>query len=167
MVGRLFPRSLSNAYQGSWWAIVLLLPVLLMKTAIGFNFSGVNPYVNVGEILKTVDGVPLDTFSPQAAASVLDASGAWGAALFALCLFAWIVLIRYRAGLPLAILLLLVEQLLRTGADTLAVVQRIAAGTAKLAPGAMINLGMTALLVAALALSLLAVRPLPQSTTQG
>jgi hypothetical protein len=167
MLGRLFPRSLSNAYQGSRWAIVLLLPVLLMKTLIGFNFSGVNPYVDVREILKTVDGVPLDTFSPQAVASVLDASGAWGAALFALCLLAWIILIRFRAGLPLAIMALLVEQLLRTGADTLAVVQRIAAGTAQLAPGAMINLGMSALLVSAFVFSLLAVRPQAQATPLG
>jgi len=167
MLARLFPQSLSNAYQGSWWAVALLLPVLLMKTVMGFNFSGVNPYVDVREILKTVDGVPLDTFSPQAVASVLASSGAWGAALFALSLVAWVILIRYRAGLPLAIMVLLVEQLLRTGANTFAVVQRIAAGDAQLAPGAMINLAMSVLLIAALALSLLALRPQPQETPQG
>jgi len=159
MLARLFPRSLSNVYQGSWWGVALFLPVLLMKTLMGFNFSGVNPYVDVREILKTVDGVPLDTFSPQAVASVLTSSGAWGAALFALCLFAWVILIRYRAGLPLAIMVLLVEQLLRTGANTFAVVQKIASGTAQPAPGAMINLGMSALLLSAFVLSLLAVRP--------
>ena len=164
MLGRLFPRSLSNAYQGSWWAVVLLLPVLLMKTLIGFNFSGVNPYVDVREILKTVDGVPLDTFSPQAVDTVLNSAGAWGAALFALCLFAWLVLIRYRAGLPAAILILTVEQFLRTGADTVRVLEKIAAGTAQLAPGAMINLGMGALLVSALVLSLLTVRAQPSAT---
>jgi hypothetical protein len=58
-------------------------------------------------------------------------------------------------------------ELLRTGADALAVLPRSAAGTAQLAPGAMINLGMTALLATAFALSLLAVRPQPQTTTQG
>jgi hypothetical protein len=44
------------------------------------------------------------------------------------------------------------------------VVQKIVAGTAQLAPGAMINLGMSALLVMAFVLSLLAVRPLVQAT---
>jgi hypothetical protein len=166
MLGRLLPRSLSNAYLGSWWAVVLLLPVLLMKTVIGFNFSGVNPYVDVREILKTVDGVPLDTFSPQAAASVLNAAGAWGAAVFALCLFVWLVLIRFRAGLPLAILVLTVEQLLRTGADTIRVMEKVVAGTAQLAPGAMINLGMSALLVSAFVLSLLAVRQQPEASKE-
>jgi len=166
MLGRLFPRRLSNAYQGSWWAVALLLPVLVMKTVIGFNFSGVNPYVDVREILMTVDGVPLDTFSPQAGASVINAASAWGAALFALCLFAWLVLIRYRAGLPLAILVLAVEQLLRTGADTIRVMEKIVAGTAQLAPGAMINLGMSAFLVSALVLSLLAVRQQPEASQE-
>lgn len=166
MLGRLLPRSLSNAYLGSWWAVVLLLPVLLMKTVIGFNFSGVNPYIDVREILMTVDGVPMDTFSPQAAASVLDTAGAWGAALFAMCLFVWLVLIRYRAGLPVAILVLLVEQLLRTGADTIRVIEKIMAGTAQLAPGAMINLGMSAVLVLAFVLSLLAVRQQPEASKE-
>jgi hypothetical protein len=166
MLGRLFPRSLSNAYQGSWWAVALLLPVLLMKSVIGFNFSGANPYVDVREILMTVDGVPLDTFSPQAVASVLNAANAWGAALFALCLFVWLVLFRYRAGLPVAILVLNVEQLLRTGADTIRVMEKVVAGTAQLAPGAMINLGMSAALVFAFVLSLLAVRPQPQATPE-
>jgi predicted dehydrogenase len=46
------------------------------------------------------------TFSGATDATVVRSAGAWGAALFALCLFAWLVLIRYRAGLPAAILVL-------------------------------------------------------------
>lgn len=159
MLDRLFPRSLSNAYQGPWLAVWLLAPVLLAKTLMGFNFSGLNPIIDVREILRTVDGVPLDTFSPEAAAAVVDSAGAWGIALFTLCLFAWIVLFRYRAALPLTILLLLIEQLGRTGAGSVIALSEFSAGSA-LSMGAIINLTMSALLIVAMALSLLRVRKL-------
>jgi hypothetical protein len=160
MLTRLFPRSLTNAYQGSWAALWLLAPVLLMKTVIGFNFSGLNPFISVSEVLQTVDGVPLDTFSPEAAATIVDSAGAWGMALFALCLFCWLVIARYRAGLPAAILVLLIEQVGRTGVGTVRVVAEIVATSEMLAAGAWINLAMTALLTIALLLSLVRVRPL-------
>jgi hypothetical protein len=160
MLTRLFPRSLTNAYQGSWAALWLLAPVLLMKTVIGFNFSGLNPFISVSEVLQTVDGVPLDTFSPEAAATIVDSAGAWGMALFALCLFCWLVIARYRAGLPAAILVLWVEQIGRTGAGAVRVVAEIVARSELPAAGAWINLAMTALLTIALLLSLVRVRPL-------
>ncbi|MBL8546893.1 MAG: hypothetical protein JNL81_10535 [Hyphomonadaceae bacterium] len=158
MLSRLFPRALDNAYQGSRVAVWLLAPVLLAKTLMGFNFSGLNPIVDVSEILQTVDGVPLSTFSQEAAATVIDSAAAWGVALFALCLFVWLILIRYRAGLPAAILMLVVEQVGRTGADTFRIAREFAAGSASPTMGAWINLGMTTLLVISLALSLLKVR---------
>lgn len=158
MLDRLFPRNLDNAYQGSWVAVWLLTPVLIAKTLMGFNFSGLNPFIDVSAILQTVDGIPLDTFSQDAAAAVIDSAAAWGAALFALCLFAWLVLVRYRAGLPAAILVLTIEQIARTGAVTVRVVSEMAAGSAAPAAGAMINLGMTTILVVAFVLSLVKVR---------
>lgn len=167
MLGRLFPRSLTNAYQGSRAALFLLLPVLIMKTVMGFNFSGLNPFIRVSEILQTVDGVPLDTFSPEAAATIVGSAGAWGMALFALCLFVWLVLVRYRAGLPAAILVLLGEQVGRTGVDTVRLVTELVATPALPGAGALINLVMTAFLVIALPLSLVRVRPLDEPQTAG
>jgi hypothetical protein len=160
MLDRLFPGSLTNAYQGPWLAVWLLTPVLIMKTLMGLNFSGLNPFIDVSEILQTVDGVPLGTFSREAAAAVVDSAGAWGMALFALCLFIWLVLVRYRAGLPVAILVLLFEQVGRTGVDTVRAVARVAEGSATLTPGAIINLGMTTILATAFVLSLVPVRRL-------
>lgn len=160
MLGRLFPRELTNAYSGSWAALWLLAPVLIAKTLMGFNFSGLNPFISARDILQTVDGVPLDTFTPEAAARIVDAAGAWGVALLALCLIVWLVVLRYRAGLPAAVLALLIEQLGRTGADTAALVARLVSGSAT-APsaGAIINLVMTVALVVAFVLSLLPIRP--------
>lgn len=157
-MNRLFPRSLSSAYQGPWAAVWLLAPVLIVKTVIGFNFSGLNPLVDVGEILRTVDDVPLDTFSAEASSSVISSARAWGAALFVLCLFVWLVLLRYREALPVAILLLFVEQLIRTGsAPVMKVVDAVSGGPPPHA-GALINFGMTALLAIAFVLSLMTVR---------
>ena len=48
MLGRLFPRSLDNSYEGSWIAVWLFAPVLIAKTLMGFNFSGLNPIIDVG-----------------------------------------------------------------------------------------------------------------------
>jgi hypothetical protein len=160
MLGRLFPRSLTNAYQGSWVAVWLLAPVLIIKTLMGFNFSGLNPLINVGEILQSVDGVPLDTFSDEAAAAVMNSAHAWGVALFALCLFVWLILVRYRAGLPVAILVLLIEQVGRSGAGSLRAITEEAAGSATPTAGALINLGLSAALAIAFVLSLLPVRRL-------
>lgn len=160
MLGRLFPKSITNAYQGSWAALLVLLPVLLMKTVIGFNFSGLNPFISVSEVLQAVDGVPLDTFSPEAAATIVDTAGAWGMALLALCLFVWLVVVRYRAGLPVAILALLIEQVGRTGVATARLVAELVATPAMPAAGALINLGMTVFLTIALLLSLVRARPL-------
>src|SRR5690242_21480896 len=129
MFGRLFPRNLTNDYQGSWIGIWLFVPVLIVKTLMGVNFSGLNPLINVSEILRTVDGVPLDTFSSAAARSVIQSSAAWGMALFGLCLFAWIIVIRYRAGLPLAILIILIEQIGRTAAGSMNALAALIAGT--------------------------------------
>lgn len=160
MLGRLFPRSLTNTYQGSWAALLLLLPVLIMKTVIGFNFSGLNPFISASEVLQTVDGVPLDTFSPEAAATIVNSAVAWGMALLALCLFVWLVVVRYRAGLPAAILVLLGEQVGRTGVDTARLVAEVVATPAMPATGGLINLGMAAFLAIALLLSLARARPL-------
>jgi len=160
MLGRLFPQSITNTYQGSWAALLLLLPVLLMKTVIGFNFSGLNPFIRVSEVLQSVDGVPIDTFSPEAASTIVETAGAWGMALLALCLFVWLVVVRYRAGLPIAILALLIEQVGRTGVATARLVAELVATPSMPAAGALINLGMTVFLTIALLLSLVRARPL-------
>jgi hypothetical protein len=158
MLSRLFPESLTNIYLGSWLALWLFLPVLIVKTLMGANFSGLNPFIDAAEILRTVDGVPLDSFSQAAAASVVESAAAWGMALLSLCLFAWIIVVRYRAGLPLAILMLLIEQIGRTGVGLIASITAFVVETAPLTLGAIINMTMSGLLLIAFLLSLPRVR---------
>lgn len=165
MLRRLLPSSLSNAtYQGSWLVVWLIVPVLLAKTLMGFNFSGFNPLISVASILESVDGIPLSSFSADAAAAVLDSASAWGIALFSLCLFGWVITLRYRSGLPLAILVFLIEQLGRTGAGLVTSLLDWAANSAAPSLAAIINLSFSGLLMAAFVLSLLRLRAAP---TQG
>jgi hypothetical protein len=162
MLQRLFPASLTNTYSGSWVALWLLVPVLILKTIIGFNFLGINPFVEVAHVLKKVDGIPLDTFDPLAARMVVEFSMAWGVALFALCLAVWTIILRYRSAIPLGILLLLVEQIGRAGIDHITMISRMILESRMPAPSGFINLGMTTALLAAFILALAIVRkPLP------
>ncbi|MFZ4122215.1 MAG: hypothetical protein ACOYKM_11195 [Caulobacterales bacterium] len=158
MLARLFPRALTNTYLGSWVAVWLVVPVLIVKTLIGFNFSGLNPFVSVAGILESVDGVPLSSFSAEAADQVISSATAWGMAMFALCLMVWLVLVRYRAGLPAAILVVLIEQLGRMGPGLVRAIGEIATGTPSLGTSTLINLAMAVSLIGGFMLSLVAVR---------
>lgn len=149
MLNPIFPRQFDNVYRGSRIAIVLLAPVLLMKTLIGVNISGLNPWISTRFVIAKADGVPLDAFSPQAQEIVVFMSASWGLGLLLLCLLTLVALIRYRAMLPFAILLLAVEQV---GRKIL---------TAAILPpgdpfrfGSLINWGFSIALVIALILSL-------------
>src|SRR5689334_4823124 len=97
LLTHLFPRQIDNFYQGHVLAVWLFVPVLAMKTLMGFNVGGLNPFISSRFILATADGVPVDTYPPDAAAHLVFTFAAWGLALFVLTLFSWIVLIRYRA----------------------------------------------------------------------
>jgi len=106
----LFPKIIDNKYRGQWLGIGLFLPLLFLKIAMGFNVAGLNPAVDVRDVLQNVDGVPLDTYSAAAAADIVFSTSAWGLALFTIALLGVIALVRYRAMIPLAFLLLTIEQ---------------------------------------------------------
>jgi len=152
MLGRLIPKSIDNDYRGSWLALIFFLPVLAMKSIIGVNISGLNPYVTTERILKSADGVPLDLWPADAVRQIVFSSAAWGAVMLILCLFALLALVRYRALLPLLILMFLVEQATRKWIAT-AAFGAPDPGAAH-AIGFYINWGFTIALVLAFALSL-------------
>jgi hypothetical protein len=160
VLNRLFPRQIDNFYQGHVLAIWLFIPVLALKTAMGFNVGGLNPFISSRFVLATADGVPVDTYSADAAAHLVFTFAAWGWALFLLALLGWIVILRYRAMLPLMILVLSFEQI---GRMVLArtMPPHHALAHHGIAVGTLINWGFAALLVLALLLSLLKARPRP------
>lgn len=160
MLSRLFPRQIDNSYQGHVLAIWLFIPVLAAKTAMGFNVGGLNPFVSSRFILATADGVPVDTYSPEAAAHLVFTFAAWGSALFLLALLSWIVIIRYRAMLPLMILIMSLEQVWRMVLSRTMLPHRVVAHDG-IPISTLINWGFAALLLLALVFSLLKMRPRP------
>ena len=108
MVSLLFPKVIDNKYRGHWLALVFLVPVLLLKLMMGFNVAGLNPVIEVHNILQDVDGIPLDTYSAGAVTDLIFFAKAWGVSLFTICLVGVIAFIRYRSMIPFAIFLLTV-----------------------------------------------------------
>jgi hypothetical protein len=144
MLDRLFPGRIDNTYRGHWLALWLLGGLILVKVAIGLGtiFNGRSAAIDA-------DGIPLDTFTTAGADAFVALLAAWGVAQVVLNLFGWLVLVRYRAMVPLMFLLLLVEHLGRRLVFWVLPIPRTGAP-----PGFYINLVLVAALVAGLALSL-------------
>ena len=152
MLSLLFPKVIDNKYRGQWLALVLFVPVLLLKVMMGFNIAGFNPAMQVRDILQDVDGIPLDTYSTQAASDLVYLANAWGLSLFTICLVGLIALIRYRAMIPFSILLLTVEQV---GRKAMSIAESGLRIGPDMSAGNIINWALSAALVLALALSMM------------
>lgn len=159
MLSRLFPRTIDNSYQGHVLAVWLFAPVVLLKTAMGFNVAGLNPWVTSRYILQTADGIPVDSFSAYGASVVVFMFASWGLCLLILALLSIVALIRYRAMLPLMILAMTVEQVGRKG---IALINPIlSSGDGHVSAGFWINWALSAALLLSLVLSLLKVEKTP------
>lgn len=111
MLARLFPKQIDNDYRGRMLAIWLLVPLALVKLLQGASVAGLNPLSTSRRILETADRVPVGTFPAEAASHLVFLFAAWGLGIFVLGLLAAVVLLRYRAMIPLMYVLLLIEQL--------------------------------------------------------
>jgi hypothetical protein len=131
---------------------------LLLKLMMGFNVAGLNPTLDVRDILIDVDGVPLNEYSASAAADLVFFANAWGLSLFTICLVGVIALIRYRAMIPMAILLLAFEQI---GRKALSVAETGLGIGPNMSAGNIINWALSAALALALILSVIRRRNAP------
>jgi len=141
---RLLPPQLDNTYQGHGAALWLFGLLVLLKIVVSLTsiFDG-------HDVARSADGIPLDTFTPAGAQAVVAAFAAWGLAQLTICLLCLLVLIRYRAAVPLTLALLLLEHLSRRLLFQLMPIAR--AGTP---PAFFVNLILLTLMAAGLALSL-------------
>lgn len=157
MLERLFPRQIDNTYRGHVLAIWLLVPLLFVKLAMGFNVAGLNPWISNRMIAQTADRIPLETFSVEVSSLVMFLFAAWGLSLFVLSLLGVVVLFRYRAMIPLLYLLLSIEQFGRKGIALVSPIVR-SVETSGISTAVFINWGLMAALGLGLVLSLAAPR---------
>ena len=144
MFDKLLPQPIDNTYRGykvALWLFGLVVGVRITQSILVI-FNGYST-------ARDADGIPLDTYTPAAAQTVvaLFAQGSLWRLTF--CLLCVLVLVRYRSAIPLMFTLLLVNYL--AGQLILQFVPVIRTGTP---PGPIVNLIMFALMIVGLALSL-------------
>lgn len=144
MLDPLLPRHADNTYRGHQLALWVFGLLLLMKT--GMSLSTI---LNGYTAATSADGIPLDSYTPAAARTVVSLFALWGLTNLVICLIALAVLIRYRGLVPFMFALLLFQQLGRY--LVLQFLPIVRTGTP---PGFVINLALLGLMIAGLALSL-------------
>lgn len=144
MLDRLLPPSIDNTYRGHKSALWLFGLLMLLRI-----LMSVNTIFNGRSVAISADGVPLDTFTPEAAGAFVSMSAAWALAQLFISLLCVLVLVRYRAAVPLMFALVLAELLLRR---VLFLVMPVARDGVP--PGFYVNLVLIALTAAGLTLSL-------------
>jgi len=144
MFSDLLPQRIDNTYRGHKLALWLFGLLVLIKTAMSVNsiFLG-------HKVATSADGIPLDTFPPAAAQTVLALFAIWGLVHLMICLLCVLVLFRYRAMVPLMFAFLLLEHLGRK-----LVLQFIPIARTGTPPGSSVNLALLAVMIVGLALSL-------------
>jgi hypothetical protein len=144
MLDRIFPRIIDNTYRGRKLALWLFGLLLLMKSAMSLN-SIINGYT----VATSADGIPLDTYPPAAARTIVALFGIWGLGHFMICLLGILVLARYRRMVPFMFALFLVEHVSRKLILQFRPIVRVGNP-----PASFINPALLALMVVGLALSL-------------
>jgi len=144
MSNRFLPQPIDNEYRGQRLALWLLGLIVAVKIAQSMSviFDGYS-------VVKSADGIPLDTYTPESAQTIVAVWALAGLFRLILSLLCVLVLVRYRSAVPLMFALLVLEfsgrQLI------LHFIPVVRTGTP---PGPVVNLILFSLTIAGLALSL-------------
>jgi hypothetical protein len=131
MLNKFLPQRIDNAYSGhrlALWIFALVVSVKILQTLLAI-FNG-------HSVIVSADGIPLDTYTPAAAQTVVAVwalSGLYRLIIYLLCV---LVLVRYRSGIPFMFAVLALEflaaqlirhfiPLVRTGTPPATFVNRI------------------------------------------
>ena len=141
---RLLPARIDNQFRGHRAALWLLGLYVALKLIMSLN-----SIFNTRSVATGADGLPLDALPPESVQALLMLFALIAIGQLFLTLVALLALVRYRAMVPLVFAMLLLEQLCRR-----ALVFDYAVARDGLPVGTYINLGLTAILVVGLVLSL-------------
>lgn len=110
MLHRLFPDRIDNTFRGNVVALWLFVPIVLMKVALSlahiFRADGG---------AQSVSTIPLDTYPSGAAQNIVAVFARMGLEQLLVGALLVIVLIRYRAMIPLIYLLLVLQYVAHEG----------------------------------------------------
>jgi hypothetical protein len=144
MLEALLPRRLDNEYRGSRLALWVFGLVVAMKSA-----QSLAIILNGYPTARNADGIPLDSFTPDAAQTVVAvfAQGSLWRLFF--CLLCGLVLLRYRNAVPLMFALLALNYLAAQLVLGLVPLSRVGAPV-----GPLVNLALFIIMLVGLGLSL-------------
>lgn len=110
MFSRIFPETIDNDYRGHVLAIWLFIPIVFMKIAI----SLLHIFSSDGGA-QSVSTIPLDSYPADAAQNIIALFSRMGLDQLIMGLIFVVVLVRYRAMLPLMYIFVLLGYLLGKG----------------------------------------------------
>jgi hypothetical protein len=105
MLKRILPVTIGQSFGGHPLAIWVMIPILLIKVTMGATSMFAGQLAAQG-----AHKVSLDAFSPEARQLLVLALGRAGLSTVVVALFCALALVRYRAMIPVAYVLMLVEQ---------------------------------------------------------
>ena len=144
MLKRLFPDLIDNVFPGQILALWLFGALVTLRGLMSVNCVFRGAWVAVH-----ADGVPLQTFPTAAARIIVDDFATWGLMQLMLCLLSILALTRYRAMVPMMLLVFLLEHACRK-----LYFAAMPVVTAPNAPGAWVNMIIFTLEIAGVALAL-------------
>jgi hypothetical protein len=144
IVNRFFPQPIDNRYSGSKIALWLFGLIILIHI-----LQSVLIIVNGHSIAQSADGIPLETYAPAAAQTILAILAVSSLRRLFISLICAVVLFRYRSAVPLMFVVLGLNYL--GGQVIFQFIPIVRVGTP---PGVVVNLIMFGLTIVGLALSL-------------
>jgi hypothetical protein len=95
-LGRIFPARVDNRYRGHALGLWLFIPVTVQKVAMSLTHL-----LKADGGAQSLSAIPLDTYSPSAAQNIVGLFARMGLEQLMLAALLLLVLLRYRAMIPL------------------------------------------------------------------